>query len=93
MNFDLRFSDQFLKHYNSLIKKDSQLKQRVKKTIELLETNPYYPSLHTHKVFIDELGEVLSSRVSGDIRIIWTFDKNNRLILILLEIGGHNEVY
>jgi mRNA-degrading endonuclease YafQ of YafQ-DinJ toxin-antitoxin module len=93
MDFDLRFTDVFLKRFNSITKNDQQLKRRVKKTLELLQLDPYYPSLHTHKVINDQWGEVLSSRVTGDIRIIWTFDKENRLILILLEIGGHDEVY
>jgi len=37
-----------------------------------------------------------SSKVTGDLRIIWNFDKNNNLFLILLDLGGHegkNKVY
>ena len=93
MEFNLRFSDNFLKQYNSLTKKDPLLKQKVKKLLKIIQVNPYYPGLHTHKVNNPTWGEVLSSRVTGDIRLIWTFDNNKRLTLIVLEIGRHDEVY
>lgn len=61
------------------------LQKQLQKTLILLQTDPYYPGLKTHKV-----AGYRSSRVSGDIRIIWEFDPNGRVTILLLTIGEHS---
>ena len=60
------------------------------KTLQLLRQNPHYPSLRSHRVNTRFLGEHWSSRVTGDIRIIWDFENGNHLVILLLDIGGHS---
>ncbi len=50
--------------------------------------DPYYPSLKTHKVDITNFGVVYSSRVTGDIRIVWKY--LNRDTIVILTTGGHD---
>jgi len=45
------------------------------------------------KVNISVLGEVCSSRITGDIRLIWEYNQENEIEIILLTIGGHDRVY
>jgi mRNA-degrading endonuclease YafQ of YafQ-DinJ toxin-antitoxin module len=66
------------------------------KALFLLQNDPFYPGLKTHKVSSRLFGNTYSSRVTGDIRIIWKFDENKTLTLLLLDLGGHsgrNKVY
>ena len=78
------FSIGFKKEYKKLIKNNKIIEKRIDVTLDKLLKSPESVS---HKV-----GEVWSCRVTGDIRIIWEY-KNGELVLLLLKIGGHNDVY
>jgi mRNA-degrading endonuclease YafQ of YafQ-DinJ toxin-antitoxin module len=56
----------------------------------LVSENPFIPELHTHKVISKEFGSAFSSRVNGDIRIIWNYDKFGVMTILLLDLGGHS---
>lgn len=60
-----------------------------KKVDLMLHENPFDPRLKTHKVVSKHYGKRYSSRIDGDLRIIWDFDENDNLVLLLLDIGGH----
>jgi mRNA-degrading endonuclease YafQ of YafQ-DinJ toxin-antitoxin module len=94
--YQLNFTKEFIKKSKKIIKKDPALKNRVKKSLELLRKNPFYPSLKSHKVQSKNFGICQSSRVTKDIRIIWNYDKNGEIFILILTIGGHsgkNKVY
>ncbi len=75
--------------YISLTKKNATLKRRTIKTIQLLAENPRHPSLHSHKVVSRKYGEMWSSRVTADIRIIWNYNSKEIQVIDLYDIGGH----
>ena len=87
--YELQTTSNFRKKYKKLAEKNKKLQNSVQKTLALLRLNPKYKSLKTHKVFLSQYGEVYSSFVTGDIRIIWLQVKN-KLIILLLDIGGHS---
>jgi mRNA interferase YafQ len=60
--------------------------------LKLLGQDPWEPSLKSHKVNTELFGKVFSSSVTSDLRIIWNYNKNTKLIevLELLDIGGHD---
>ena len=87
--FEIEITANFRKRYKKLVSKNSDVKNKVAKAIEILRKDPRYPSLKTHKVYISEYGDVFSSFVTGDIRIIWTKIKDE-VILLLLDIGKHS---
>lgn len=94
--YKLRFSDYFDKKYQKLVKNNPQIIQRVDKTLRILQENPKHPGLKSHLVNHEDLGKVWSSSVTRDIRIIWMYDQDNVMILLILNIGGHsgsNSVY
>ena len=87
--YELQTTSNFRKKYKKLVEKNKKLQDSVKKALDLLRLNPKYKSLKTHKVFLSQYGEVYSSFVTGNIRIIW-LQVENKLIILLLDIGGHS---
>jgi mRNA-degrading endonuclease YafQ of YafQ-DinJ toxin-antitoxin module len=66
------------------------LKNKISKTITNLAENPKNPILKTHKVTTKVHGEVFSSSVTGDIRIIWLISDDKKITILLVDIGGHS---
>lgn len=81
--------------YKKLIKGDLEKEKRTKKAIKLMRTDPFYPSLKSHKVTTRNFGQKWSSWITGDLRIIWDFDPEQQLVILLLALtihsGGHKE--
>ena len=69
--YELQTTSNFRKKYKKFAEKNKELQNSVQKTLALLRVNPKYKSLKTHKVFLSQYGEVYSSFVTGDIRIIY----------------------
>ena len=88
--FLLNFTSTFLSHKEKVIGNDQKLNKRLRTTLEKLAIDPKHPSLKTHKADTKNYGEKWSSWVTGDIRIIWDYDSENRLIIILLDMGKHS---
>ena len=84
---NITYSKVFFRIYDKLISRNSHLEKKYSKCLTQLVFDPYYPSLKTHKVDITNVGVVYSSRVTGDIRIIWKY--LNRDTIIILTTGGH----
>lgn len=76
--------------YKKLIKGDQKKEKRAKKAIKLMRTDPFYPSLKSHKVNTRSFGEKWSSWITGDIRIIWDFDEAKKQIILLFAITKHS---
>lgn len=66
-----------------------KLKKDFGRCLDALEKDPFSKILGTHKVQSRLHGIMYSSRVSGDIRIIWNFDENNNILILLIDIGRH----
>lgn len=90
MSYQLSPTPYFKKKYQKLIKNNSDLKSKIILTFEYLKVNPFLPNLKTHKVNSKVKKGVFSSRISGDIRIIWEFSETKIEVLDLLDIGGHS---
>lgn len=69
-------------------KKDRNLYILIVRVMNKLEINPFDRHLRTHKVNSVKENEVFSSRVTGNIRIIWIIQGSQ--ILLLLDVGGHS---
>jgi mRNA-degrading endonuclease YafQ of YafQ-DinJ toxin-antitoxin module len=82
--FTAEFSKYFQKQYKKLIKNNQILETKIDTALTKLLDDPETTS---HKV-----GQYWSCRVTGDIRIIWQY-KDDELVLLLLKIGGHDELY
>ncbi len=88
--FKLFFSRLFLRKEKKLTQKNIVLRKKVDTALELLSENPQNPILKSHKIVRRNGEYAISSSVSGDIRIIWEYRKNEAFILDILDIGGHS---
>ncbi len=96
MEYKLEFSKDVFKDIKKLTFRNLKLKRQITKTLLIVQKNPFYPSLKTHKVNTREHGKVFSSRITGDLRIVWDFDNKDGSVILIMAIGGHaggNKVY
>jgi len=81
----------YIKKLKKFLKKHPDMFKKYEKTIYLLESNPFHPSLRLHKLK-GNLNEFYSVSIDMNYRIIIDFviieDK-----IFLIDIGEHNEVY
>jgi len=82
----------FDKKYSKLIKKNQSLEKKFLKFVDLLAIDPKYPSLKSHQVESSIYGKVWSSWVHDDLRVLWKYE-GEQVVLLLLNIGSHDEVY
>ena len=85
----LRFLDSFKPTYNVIVKGDQEKEKRTKKALNFLRHEPFYSSLKSYKVNTRSFGERWSSWISGDLRIIWDFDPEEKMRIILFAIVTH----
>jgi mRNA-degrading endonuclease YafQ of YafQ-DinJ toxin-antitoxin module len=87
-NFVLHYTSKYERDFKKIVRKDKLLASKVRDVSEKLSVNPFSIGLRTHIVRISSLGRVYSSKVSGDIRILWTLEEED--IILLHRIGGHS---
>jgi addiction module RelE/StbE family toxin len=91
MSYKIIITDDFYKKAKKIFKKHKDIINRYQKTLELLENNPYHPSLRLHKLQ-GKLFEYYSVSITMEYRIIIDFIIEDGQI-ILVDIGSHDEVY
>jgi len=69
-------------------KKNPKVRDKIEDTLLELGNNPFKRSLRTHKVRTRDSGVAYSTRLTGDLRVIWKFEKGK--IILILAIGGHS---
>lgn len=87
--YKLEFTQKAARKYKKLVLNNKILQKRIQEALVVLIVNQFDKGLATHKVKISNYGLVYSSRVTGDIRLIWEYD-GDQITIILLDIGGHS---
>ncbi|CCQ63450.1 type II toxin-antitoxin system YafQ family toxin [Crocosphaera watsonii] len=85
----------FKRAFKRLVKKNPQLKDKVLGILDILEKDPFTTSLKSHKL-TGNLEGYWSCSVSYNCRIIFTFSQDiesEETLIILVDIGSHDEVY
>lgn len=85
----------FKKAFKRIVKKNPQLQEKILAVLELLADNPFTPSLKSHKL-TGQLEGLWSCSVVYDCRIIYALQQDKTLgetLIILIDIGTHDEVY
>jgi len=90
MPYQLQLSPHSIRRISELTKKNTQLKNKFVFVFKQLRQDPFYFQLNTHKVQSSKFGKAWSSKVTNDLRIIWNFDKDQKLVILVLTIGGHS---
>jgi mRNA-degrading endonuclease YafQ of YafQ-DinJ toxin-antitoxin module len=91
MSYKIIRTDEYFKKLKKFIKKHPDVLDRYVKMIELLEIDPYHPSLRLHKLK-GKLRDYHSVSISMQYRVVIDFIiQDNKIIPI--DIGTHDEVY
>lgn len=89
------WTNKSLRAFKRLVRKNPQLKPSIEKALRQLADDPFHPSLSTHKLMGD-LSDIWSCSVDYKYRILFEFVKNPETdleIILLLNVGSHDEVY
>jgi mRNA-degrading endonuclease YafQ of YafQ-DinJ toxin-antitoxin module len=92
----LVLSKAFEKSYQKFTNKNQALKTSIAKALGKLQSDAYDPALRTHKLS-GKLAAYLACSCGYDCRIIFVVEKDpgnpNLEIILLLDIGTHDDVY
>ncbi|MFH1973996.1 MAG: type II toxin-antitoxin system YafQ family toxin [Pseudomonadota bacterium] len=80
----------FKRIYRKKVKNDSELKSKFWEAAEMFAKDPFHPRLRTHKL-TGRLEGLWAFSVGFDCRVIFKFLSKTEILLI--DIGGHDEVY
>jgi addiction module RelE/StbE family toxin len=91
MNYEIIQTDAYFEKLKKFMKKHPEVLPKYAKMIEILEVDPFHPSLRLHKLQ-GKLREYHSISITMQYRVVIDFIiENNRIIPI--DIGTHDEVY
>jgi addiction module RelE/StbE family toxin len=91
----LVWSASFVRALRRIARKDPQLTSKAKNTLEQLSSDPFHPSLRTHKLK-GKLAGSWACSVDYNRRIVFDFVQNpdsHEEEILLLSVGSHDEVY
>jgi len=88
---EIKFANGYEKRVIKFLKKHKDVYPKYKKTLELLQNNPHHPSLRLHKLQ-GKLNEFSSVSINMRYRIVIDFIIVDDVI-ILVDVGSHDEVY
>jgi len=86
--YQLSPQSRYVRDWEHACKNNKLLSKKILMVHEKLSINPFFKELGTHKVSAVVGENRFSTRVTGDLRIIWEFENNT--IILLLALGGHS---
>jgi len=89
--YKLVYPESYLKRATKFIKSHPEIRNQYQKTLELLELNPFHPSLRLHKLQ-GRLTGLSSVSINISYRIVLQFLIQDNEIL-LVDIGHHDQAY
>jgi len=91
MKYDLVFTESYTRRAARFLRKHRDLLKQYRKTLELLELDPFHPSLRLHKLK-GSLSELCSVSINLSYRITIEFLIESRTI-IPVSVGPHDRAY
>lgn len=91
MKYEIIFTESYTHRAVRFLRKHPELRNQYQKTLELLELNPYHPSLRLHKLK-GSLSGLHAVSVNISYRITLEFLVQGKEILPV-NIGKHDDVY
>ncbi len=88
---EIRFADGYEKRAIKFLKKHKEIYPQYRKTVDLLQSNPKYPSLRLHKLQ-GKMSKFSSVSINMKYRIVIDFIIIDEVI-ILIDLGSHDDVY
>lgn len=91
MPYTLIYPDSYIRRARKFLKKHPEVHNQYRKTLELLELNPYHPSLRLHSLE-GRLKGLSSVSINMSYRIVLVLEVQDGEIT-LVNIGNHDQVY
>lgn len=91
----LIWDSSFRRAFKRVVRKNPQLQEKIFEVLELLVADPFTPALKAHKLR-GQLAGLWACWVEYDCRIIYTFEQDSdsdEELIVLIDIGTHDEVY
>lgn len=85
----IKYSSGFLKKFKKITQSNVSLREQIANKLETFQLNQKYPSLRLHKVSAS-VGEAWSISIDRKIRVLFVYREYG---ILLVDIGGHDEVY
>jgi len=83
-----------LRAYKRLIRQNPQWRTAIEETLRQLATDPFHPTLKTHKLS-GEFDGIWSASIDYSYRILFEFTvtTDSEEAILLLNLGSHDDVY
>ena len=91
MPYALIYPNSYIRHARKFLRKHPEIHNQYRKTLELLEMNPYHPSLRLHSLE-NRLQGLSSVSINLSYRIVLALEIQNKEIT-LINIGNRDQVY
>ena len=91
MQYTLIYPNSYIRRARRFFRKHPELRGQYRKTLELLELNPYHPSLKLHSLE-GRLKGLSSVSINLSYRITLELEIRDKQI-ILVNVGKHEQVY
>jgi mRNA-degrading endonuclease YafQ of YafQ-DinJ toxin-antitoxin module len=91
MPYKLIYPESYIRRARKFLKKHPEIHSQYRKTLELLELNPYHPSLRLHTLQ-GRMSSLSSVSINISYRIVIEFIIEGDEIL-LVNVGKHDQVY
>lgn len=85
----------FKRAFRKFVKRNPQLQTQIESTLNQMQIDVFVPQLGTHKLS-GNLSGLRACSCGYDCRIVFSIEKDkttDREVIILLDIGTHDEVY
>jgi mRNA-degrading endonuclease YafQ of YafQ-DinJ toxin-antitoxin module len=91
MTYQLIYTDSYIRRAKKFLPKHPEIHAQYRKTLQLLELNPYHPSLRLHRLE-GRLKGLSSVSINMSYRIVLELEIKEKEI-ILVNVGSHDHVY
>jgi len=91
----LVLSSKFKRSFHKFVQRNPKLKEKIEATLQQMEEDVFLPQLGTHALK-GQLSGLKACSCGYDCRIIFSVEIDNKTkqeVIILIDIGTHNEVY
>ncbi|QSJ14519.1 type II toxin-antitoxin system YafQ family toxin [Nostoc sp. UHCC 0702] len=91
----LVLTPKFKRAFRKFVKQNAELQQRIEETLQQMEADVFAPALGTHKLR-GKLDGLQSCSCGYDCRVVFSIEldaETNSEVIVLLDIGTHDEVY
>ncbi|MES1021782.1 type II toxin-antitoxin system mRNA interferase toxin, RelE/StbE family [Gloeocapsa sp. BRSZ] len=86
---------EFKRAFRKFVKRNTDLQQRIEDTLKQMEVDVFAPTLGTHKLS-GRLDGFQSCSCGYNCRIVFSIEQDTEMnieVIVLLDIGTHDEVY